>query len=269
VTESVCCICTSRWECRSSSVISGLGVLLYFAFLDTCFKLEEYSWCCHSYVFFISIWSVDLHEDARVKVYTYTYIYIHTYIFILWSFYSLLSILCVLCFCIVLSIVSPYVYGCFFSICVWCTDHCHQVKTQLQLINISHHITSHHIISHISYHIISYHIISYHIISYRIIYHNIASPLWLLLNKRTSLFLSFVDCACEGVNCRSEWSGSRRDCLVSEWYGLFVQKLLLAQLVRKFLAFIEFDNLLPAVHQRYYPLSIANEISFDLRTLFS
>ena len=57
--------------------------------------------------------------------------------------------------------------------------HCHQVETQLQLINIiyiiSYHIISYHIISYhiISYHIISY-IISYHIISYHIIYHHIS-----------------------------------------------------------------------------------------------
>jgi hypothetical protein len=62
---------------------------------------------------------------------------------VLWLFYSwyvLLSILCVLYFCIVLCIVSPYVYRCFFSTCVQCTDHCHRVKTQSQLINIISYI---------------------------------------------------------------------------------------------------------------------------------
>jgi hypothetical protein len=49
-------------------------------------------------------------------------------LFVLWLFYSLcvlFSILCVLCFCIVLCIVSPYVYSYFFSICVQCMDRCH------------------------------------------------------------------------------------------------------------------------------------------------
>ena len=52
---------------------------------------------------------------------------------------------------------------------------CHRVSTQLQLTDISYHITSHHITYHISYHIISYHIISYHIISYHIISYHIIS----------------------------------------------------------------------------------------------
>jgi hypothetical protein len=68
--------------------------------------------------------------------------------FVLWLFHSLFvlpSTLCVLCFCIALCVVSPYVYSCFFSVFKR-TDHWHRVETQLQLINI------------ISYHSISYHI---------------------------------------------------------------------------------------------------------------
>jgi hypothetical protein len=73
-----------------------------------------------------------------------------------------------------LCIVSPYVYTCFFSICVQCTDHCHHVETQLQLIHIISYI-----ISHISYHIlciisyISCHVMlcrPYRIVRYHIIY---------------------------------------------------------------------------------------------------
>ena len=48
------------------------------------------------------------------------------------------SILFVLCFCIVLYIVSPYVYSCLFSIWVQFTDHCQLVETQLQFVNISY-----------------------------------------------------------------------------------------------------------------------------------
>jgi hypothetical protein len=53
-----------------------------------------------------------------------------------YSLYVLLSILCVLRFCIVLFIVSCYVYSHFSSIFVSGMDHCHRVKTRLQLINI-------------------------------------------------------------------------------------------------------------------------------------
>jgi hypothetical protein len=35
----------------------------------------------------------------------------------------------VYCFCIVLCVVSPYVYICSFPICVQFTDHCHRVET--------------------------------------------------------------------------------------------------------------------------------------------
>jgi hypothetical protein len=71
-----------------------------------------------------------------------------------------------------------------------CVLYCwHRVATQLQLTNISYHITPYHIIYHIItnhiisyhiiyhiilYHIIQNHIISYHIISYQIIYHIIS-----------------------------------------------------------------------------------------------
>jgi hypothetical protein len=54
-----------------------------------------------------------------------------------YSLYVLLSILCVLCFCIVLCTVSPYVYSCFFPIYVQYRHQCHRVKTQLQLISIT------------------------------------------------------------------------------------------------------------------------------------
>ena len=50
--------------------------------------------------------------------------------------YSLLSTLCVLCFCIVLCIVSPDLYCFFLSIHLKLSDNCQQVETQLQLIDI-------------------------------------------------------------------------------------------------------------------------------------
>jgi hypothetical protein len=45
---------------------------------------------------------------------------------------------CVLCFCTVLCLVSPHVVVAFLFMCK-CTDHCHVVETQLQLINIIMH----------------------------------------------------------------------------------------------------------------------------------
>ena len=63
--------------------------------------------------------------------------------------YVLLSILCVLGFCIILFIVSPQVHSCLLFLYKF-TDHCHRVETRMQLTNISHHII---------YHIKSYHII--------------------------------------------------------------------------------------------------------------
>jgi len=69
-------------------------------------------------------------------------------------------------------------------VCKCVLYHCHRLLTQLQLTNISYHISyriiSHHITSHnITYHITSHqtvsyiisYIISYHIISHHIIYH--------------------------------------------------------------------------------------------------
>jgi hypothetical protein len=56
--------------------------------------------------------------------------------------YVLLSVLCILQFCIVLCIVSPHVYSCLFSTVYKFTVRCHRVETQLQLINIiSYHIS--------------------------------------------------------------------------------------------------------------------------------
>jgi len=65
-------------------------------------------------------------------------------------------------------------------VCKCVLYYCHWVSTQLQLTNISYHITSYHITSYhitsycISYHVISY-IISYHIISYHTVCHWISS----------------------------------------------------------------------------------------------
>jgi hypothetical protein len=53
--------------------------------------------------------------------------------------YVLPSISCVLCFCIVLFIVSPHVYSCF-SICVQFTDHCQLVENQMHSLNIISYI---------------------------------------------------------------------------------------------------------------------------------
>jgi len=79
--------------------------------------------------------------------------------------------LCILWFCIVLHIVSSFVYSCLFPIFV---QLCRLLPPggNLFAVNIVYHIISYHIISYhiISYHIISYHIISYHIISYIISY---------------------------------------------------------------------------------------------------
>ena len=49
--------------------------------------------------------------------YWFCVLYCSLYIFLL-VLYPLFSILCVLCFCIIMSFVSPHVYNCFFSICV-------------------------------------------------------------------------------------------------------------------------------------------------------
>jgi len=54
----------------------------------------------------------------------------------------LLPILCVLCFCTILCIVSPHVHSCLLFLYKF-TDHCQRVETRLQLINISHQIICH------------------------------------------------------------------------------------------------------------------------------
>jgi len=82
------------------------------------------------------------------------------------------------------------------------------------------------------------------------------------------LFLSFIDCM-KAVSCRLEWTRSLRDYfLVSKWHRIFVQKLIFAQLVRTFLAFVEFDNLYPPSHPGRYSLSVGTQMSSNLRTLF-
>ena len=76
------------------------------------------------------------------------YVLINCYVFHNYSFcvcflvlYVLLSILCVLCFCTVLCIVSPLYIVVYFLLVYSFTDRCHWMEVQLQLINIiSHHI---------------------------------------------------------------------------------------------------------------------------------
>ena len=86
----------------------------------------------------------------------------------------LLSVLCVLCFCTVLFIVSLHVYSCLFSICV---QFCQPLSPGGNPILVNKYVYHYHISYHISYHItyhISYHIIYRiisHIISYHILYH--------------------------------------------------------------------------------------------------
>jgi hypothetical protein len=49
--------------------------------------------------------------------------------------YYLFYILCVLC-CVLFCVLFPYVYSCLFAIWYKFTDHCYQMETELQLINI-------------------------------------------------------------------------------------------------------------------------------------
>ena len=55
--------------------------------------------------------------------------------------FMVVFLFCMFCFlfcvfCIVLCIVSPLVHNCAFLFVYKFTDHCHQVETELQLINI-------------------------------------------------------------------------------------------------------------------------------------
>jgi hypothetical protein len=59
------------------------------------------------------------------------------FIYFLSGFYVLLSILCVLCFCIILCIVSLHAYSCLFSVYNF-TDYCHRVETQFEIKKISY-----------------------------------------------------------------------------------------------------------------------------------
>ena len=87
--------------------------------------------------------------------------------------------------------------------------------------------------------------------------------------EKYNLFLSTIDSAWKAVSCRLEWTGSLRNYfLVSKWHRIFFQKLIFAQLVRTFLAFIEFDNLYPPSHQCRYSLSVGTQMSSNFRTLF-
>jgi hypothetical protein len=107
--------------------------------------------------------SATWHEETTLKTCEYLYIKLKHIL------YTVVYLICVVLYTVC------FVSFCVLFVCKCVLNYCHRVASQLQLINISYHISYHHIISyriisyHISYHVISYHIIYHHIISYHII----------------------------------------------------------------------------------------------------
>jgi len=99
-----------------------------------CGLLYSMSYCCLIVICF--------------KSFAFCYVLINCFMFFNYSFYVcclvlyvLLCVLCVLCFCIVLCIVSPMCIVVYFLFVYRCTNHCHRVETQLQLVNIISYMT--------------------------------------------------------------------------------------------------------------------------------
>ena len=96
-----------------------------------------------------SVESVMMHGLANLKISRLMFLLIF-FLCLYYCFVCLFSILCILCFCIVLRIVSPFVYSCLFPVC---TVHVYRPLSRggkpIAVNTSKYHIIIYHIIYHI------------------------------------------------------------------------------------------------------------------------
>jgi hypothetical protein len=93
-----------------------------------------------TFVLYTALFASDLFVLCYVLITRFMFLLFVLYLFKLSCMFC--SLFCVFCVFVFFVIVSPYVYICFFSICLECADHRHGKETQLQLKNIvSYHMS--------------------------------------------------------------------------------------------------------------------------------